>query len=104
MRRTCRNSTVTSPSRFPPAIDRVGCANGVSSCNSAQYRAFIGGNPLLEPEESTSYTAGVVWNATDDLAFEVTYYNTEFTNQIANITLQNQFNLEFDGSAEHGCP
>jgi len=82
---------------FPPAIDRVGCANGVAPCSSAQYRAFFGGNPDLQPEESESWTAGVVWNATDDLAFEVTYYDIEFTNQIATLSLQDMFDLEAAG-------
>lgn len=84
---------------FPPAIDYVGCANGVSPCSSTQYRAFFGGNPDLQPETSDSYTAGVVWNATDSLSFELTYYDIEFTNQITTITLQRMFALERDGYA-----
>lgn len=84
---------------FPPAIDYVGCANGVAPCTSTQYRAFFGGNPDLKPEESDSYTAGVVWNATDSLSFELTYYNIEFTNQISTISLQRMFALERDGYA-----
>jgi iron complex outermembrane receptor protein len=82
---------------FPPAIDRVGCANGVAPCGSAQYRAFFGGNPDLQPEESESFTTGLVWNATDNLAFELTYYNIEFTNQISTLSLQAMFNLEAAG-------
>lgn len=81
---------------FPPAIDVTGCANGVAPCTSTQYRAFFGGNPNLQPEESESWTAGVVWNATDNLSFELTYYNVEFTNQIATLGLQRVFNLEAD--------
>ena len=82
---------------FPPAVDIVGCANGVSPCVTTQYRAFFGGNPDLQPEESKSWTAGFVWNATDDLSFEVTYYNIEFTNQISTLSLSRMFQLESMG-------
>jgi iron complex outermembrane receptor protein len=84
---------------FPPAIDVVGCANGVASCTSTQYRAFFGGNPNLDAEESESWTAGFVWNATDDLSFEFTYWDIEFTNQISTLGLQRMFNLEAAGQA-----
>jgi outer membrane receptor protein involved in Fe transport len=84
---------------FPPAIDITGCNNGVSPCTSTQYRAFFGGNPDLQPEESESWTAGLVWNATDNLSFELGYYNIEFTNQITTISLQRMFQLEADGFA-----
>jgi iron complex outermembrane receptor protein len=84
---------------FPPAIDITGCNNGVSPCTSTQYRAFFGGNPDLQPEESESWSAGAVWNATDSLSFEVTYYNIEFTNQITTLSLQRMFQLEAGGFA-----
>jgi iron complex outermembrane receptor protein len=82
---------------FPSAIDHVGCANGVSPCNSAQYRSFFGGNPDLDAEKSDSWTLGVVWNLTDNLSFEVDYYNIQFEDKIATLTLQRMFNLERDG-------
>lgn len=82
---------------FPSAIDHVGCANGVSPCNAAQYRSFFGGNPDLDAETSDSWTLGVVWNMTDDLSFELDYYNIQFTDQISTLSLQRMFNLERDG-------
>ncbi|NRB70629.1 MAG: TonB-dependent receptor, partial [Xanthomonadales bacterium] len=84
---------------FPPAIDIVGCNNGVAPCTSTQYRALFGGNPDLQPETSEAWTAGVVWQATDDLSFDVSYYNIEFTNQISTITLGRMFQQEADGFA-----
>jgi len=84
---------------FPSAIDVVGCASGVSPCNAAQYRSFFGGNPDLGPETSDSWTFGAVWNATDDLSLEVSYYNIQFTNQISTLGLQRMFNLEAAGSS-----
>lgn len=84
---------------FPPAIDIVGCNNGVSPCSSTQYRAFFGGNPDLQPENSESWSGGLVWNATDALSFELTYYDIEFTNQISTLSLQRMFTLESQGFA-----
>lgn len=82
---------------FPPAIDVVGCANGVALCTPTQYRAFFGGNPDLGPEESESWTAGAVWAPTQDLSMEVSFYHIEFTGQIATISLQQAFNNESQG-------
>jgi len=82
---------------FPSAIDHVGCANGVSPCNAAQYRSFFGGNPDLDAETSDSFTVGVVWNITDNFSFEVDYYNIQFENKISTLGLQRMFNLERDG-------
>jgi iron complex outermembrane receptor protein len=84
---------------FPPAVDLVGCANGVAPCSSTQYRAFFGGNPDLDAEKSDSWTLGAVWNATDDLSFELSYYNIQFEDQISTLSLQRMFQLEQDGFA-----
>jgi len=82
---------------FPSAVDLVGCENGVAPCSTAQYRSFFGGNTELDAETSTSWTVGGVWNATDDLSFEVSYYNISFDNQISTLGLQRMFQLEADG-------
>ncbi len=82
---------------FPPAVDLVGCSNGVAPCSSTQYRAFFGGNTELQPETSKSWTAGGVWNAMDNLSFEISYYNIKFDNQISTLGLSRMFQLEFDG-------
>ncbi|MGI9221838.1 MAG: TonB-dependent receptor plug domain-containing protein [Woeseiaceae bacterium] len=44
------------------------------------------GDPELDPEESTSFTAGVIWNATDNLMFTVDYWNIEVEGLIAGVT------------------
>jgi iron complex outermembrane receptor protein len=82
---------------FPPAVDLVGCANGVAPCTATQYRAFFGGNPELNPETSESWTAGFVWNITDDLSVDMSYYNISFTDQISTLGLGRMFQLERDG-------
>ncbi|MFK8016381.1 MAG: TonB-dependent receptor plug domain-containing protein, partial [Gammaproteobacteria bacterium] len=45
------------------------------ACLSTQYQNLSGGNPLLDAETSKSFSAGVVWNITDDLFVNLDYYN-----------------------------
>jgi outer membrane receptor protein involved in Fe transport len=82
---------------FADAVDYVGCANGVAPCQRLQYATFSGGNPDLDTQESESWTAGAVWNATDHLALELTYYDIEFTNAVQEIDTQEMFRRERDG-------
>jgi outer membrane receptor protein involved in Fe transport len=79
------------------AVDYVGCANGVATCEQWGYIVYAGGNPDLEAHESESWTAGAVWNATDHLALDLTYYEIEYTNQVQSIDLQWMFERERDG-------
>jgi iron complex outermembrane receptor protein len=44
------------------------------------------GDPALDPEESTSYTAGVIWDATDNLTITVDYWNIEVEGLITGVT------------------
>jgi len=63
--------------------DDVGCANGVAPCDRmVEVHIRTRRNPDLQPEESESWTAGAVWNVTDDLALELTWYDIEYTNHI----------------------
>jgi len=82
---------------FPTGFDYVGCDNGVAECRDTQYLAIYGGNMDLLPEESESITAGVVWNATDNLSMELTWYNIEFTNKVGYPGLDEMFERERDG-------
>lgn len=82
---------------FPQGFDYVGCENGVSPCRNWEYRALYGGNTDLLPEESESWTAGVVWNATDDLSLELTWYRIEFNNKVGYPGLDSMFERERDG-------
>ncbi len=50
-----------------------------------QARTTALGNPLLEPEESDNWTAGFTWDATDDLTFDFTVWNYDFTNLVSTI-------------------
>ncbi len=79
------------------ATDWVGCSAGVADCGEAQYRAQYQGNEELDPEESTSLSLGVVWNVTDSLDFELSYYNIEIDDVITTMSSQDVLNLERDG-------
>ena len=73
------------------ASDPVYCATGGS-----QHKTWFGGNPDLKPEEGESFTTGVVWNATDSLAFELSYYDLTLDNQIASTSLTRLLKDEID--------
>jgi iron complex outermembrane receptor protein len=59
-----------------------GVPNGFEQANT-QITTFTGGNPDLDPEKSTSWTAGIVHDApwaesfSQRLTFELTYFNHE---------------------------
>lgn len=44
------------------------------------------GDPTLKPEESESFTAGIIWDATDYLSITVDYWNIEVNNLITGVT------------------
>jgi len=80
---------------FPGAIDTTNCDTGdVFSCTSRQYEVLFLANPALGPEESTNWSAGVVWNATDSLTLGLQYYNIKLDNQISSVTLGQMLVLE----------
>ncbi len=50
-----------------------------------QARALSVGNPDLLPEESDNWTVGMTWDITDNLTFDVTYWDYDFTNLVSTI-------------------
>jgi iron complex outermembrane receptor protein len=50
-----------------------------------QARASAIGNPNLVPEESDNYTFGFTWDATDNLSFDITYWDYDFTNLVSTV-------------------
>jgi iron complex outermembrane receptor protein len=44
------------------------------------------GDPTLDPEESESFTAGIIWNATDNLSITLDYWNIEVEGLITGVT------------------
>jgi iron complex outermembrane receptor protein len=53
-------------------------------CNT-QFTTQLGGNANLEPERSTSYSAGVVWEPANWATFGVDYWNVKVRDVIATI-------------------
>ncbi len=64
----------------------------IENSPAGQYNQFTGGNPNLRPEESDSYTFGVVLNPIKNLNVTIDYFNIKVEDVIAgaapNITLQ----------------
>lgn len=49
----------------------------------------------LQPEESESFTAGVVWEVTDGLSTTVDYWKFDITDAISSVNVQNEMNKCF---------
>lgn len=88
---------------FERALDTVWCNQGTNTvddpiyCNSqTQHKTWFGGNPGLKPEEGESFTTGIVWNATDELSFEISYYDLKLENRIASTSLTRLLKNELD--------
>lgn len=62
-------------------------------CGDGQYQVDNGGNPNLSPEEADSYNIGLVWEATDGLAFQLDYWSYETENIITQLGNQTILNL-----------
>lgn len=73
------------------AVDYVTCGG---DCDERQYNVTRSSNEDLKAEESTSFTAGAVWNITDSMDVSVDYYSIEIENVIQLLELQNSINQE----------
>ncbi|MEO1573730.1 MAG: TonB-dependent receptor [Pseudomonadota bacterium] len=89
---------------IPAAVNADGSINAANipagtppnnPCIGTQYQNLVGGNINLDAEESTSYSAGVVWNVTDDLYVNLDYVNIELERGIGTIPLQETLANEF---------
>ncbi|HRQ65763.1 MAG TPA: TonB-dependent receptor [Xanthomonadaceae bacterium] len=75
---------------FPGFVDQYGCflqPDNAFRCTAQQREIFIGGNRNLQPETSTQYSFGVVWNILEDLSFGVDYYSIKLKNGIGAVPL-----------------
>ncbi|MEM8682169.1 MAG: TonB-dependent receptor, partial [Pseudomonadota bacterium] len=88
--------TIGTSYRAPALVD-------LDDANSTSFRYFASGfagspddvllldgnNPNLQPEEATTWTAGIQWRPTglDGLSVDVTYFNVEFEDRIERPTL-----------------
>ncbi len=90
---------------FERALDTQWCtpsnaaADPIYCTSQQQHKTWFGGNPDLKPEEGESFTAGLVWNATDELSFELSYYDLTLDNQIASTSLTRLLKNEADNGS-----
>ncbi|MEZ9369394.1 TonB-dependent receptor plug domain-containing protein [Shewanella sp. 10N.286.51.B2] len=80
----------------PGLVDTTRCPlTGLEEDCTAQERTVIfSGNPNLQPEESTSYNVGGVWEITDGLSVGVDYWNYD---QDGLITSDTQYLVDIQG-------
>ncbi|WOH37633.1 TonB-dependent receptor [Thalassotalea fonticola] len=50
--------------------------------SDSQSNSVIGGNPELEPEESESFTAGIVYSGFENFSIAIDYFNIEITDGV----------------------
>ncbi|QBG36236.1 TonB-dependent receptor plug domain-containing protein [Litorilituus sediminis] len=55
------------------------------------------GDENLKPEESESFTAGVVWEIADGLSTTIDYWRFDITNAISRVNVQNEMNKCYNG-------
>ncbi|KGJ97498.1 TonB-dependent receptor plug domain-containing protein [Colwellia psychrerythraea] len=61
----------------------------------AQIKVNYVGDPDLQPEESESFTAGVVWEVMEGLSTTVDYWSFDITNAISRVNVQDEMNKCF---------
>ncbi|MGI2124524.1 TonB-dependent receptor domain-containing protein [Shewanella baltica] len=68
----------------------LGVPVGFQANDNVSVDIISGGNPDLDPETSTSFTGGIVWEPTfvDKLAFTIDYYDIEIKDAITSIAAQ----------------
>lgn len=91
---------------FPSAYDTYYCdtlgnpGSDDSYCSSGQqHLTYYGGNPDLSPENSESLTLGVVYDVTEDLSLEVSYYQYDYENKIEDIDVDDLIAADLDGTS-----
>jgi iron complex outermembrane recepter protein len=97
-----QSETFTSaPFSNPKVCDADGIPNSTLYADQCgmQFKRKLGGNPELQPEESTSYTAGFVFEPLKNLVFTADYYNIEITDLVGSISPDMIFdNLDLYGN------
>jgi iron complex outermembrane receptor protein len=64
-------------------------------CRTTQYQNFVGGNRDLQPEESTQWSVGIVFNPLDELSVGLDWYDIELEDEIGVPFMQELFDEEF---------
>nr|WP_268409563.1 TonB-dependent receptor [Alteromonas sp. a30] len=70
----------------PNLVDNNRCDLVGLGCDPQEYTAEFEGNPDLQPEESSSYNLGMIYEVSDDLSFSLDYYDYDIEDIIASDT------------------
>jgi len=65
-----------------------------AACRTREIRSLTGGNPELDPETSTSWSAGFAFEPFDRLVFKADYWNIEVEGKIGSLGVQEILNNE----------
>ncbi|MBV7315978.1 TonB-dependent siderophore receptor [Shewanella sp. NIFS-20-20] len=86
-----------STQESPSLIDNTRCPlTGLEEdCKPVERTVIFSGNPDLQPEKSTSYNFGIVWEITDGLSAGIDYWNYD---QTGLITSDTQYLLDNEGN------
>ncbi|MFC3033629.1 TonB-dependent receptor plug domain-containing protein [Pseudoalteromonas fenneropenaei] len=84
------------------AVDTKLCnaAGNVAShpdCKQVELNSKSGGNTALQPETSTSYNLGLVWDVTEEVAITIDYWSLEIENIIDTLGIQEILDEEAAG-------
>ncbi|KPH63967.1 TonB-dependent receptor [Pseudoalteromonas porphyrae] len=74
----------------PSVIDKERCrqTGAEADCEPTEYTAIVAGNPDLQPETSSNYNLGVIWQTTDNFSVGVDYWNYDQEDLIKKIGAQ----------------
>lgn len=78
--------------------DYYGCqVNDIdlADCPQQQFNTYIGSNPNLKAENSSSYSLGVEYDITDDWQAALTYFNLELEDAISLTSAQDQLDVDY---------
>lgn len=78
--------------------DYYGCqVNDIelADCPQQQFQTYIGSNPNLKAENSSSYSLGVEYDITDDWQAILTYFNLELEDAISLTSAQDQLDVDY---------
>jgi outer membrane receptor protein involved in Fe transport len=78
----------------------IWAGGGAGSSNAKQYNTWVGGNPNLDPEESDTYSAGVILtpNFAEGLSLTVDYYDIKVDKAITQVNGATTLRLCIEGN------
>ncbi|MQQ99911.1 TonB-dependent receptor [Glaciimonas soli] len=79
--KTFTQSSYNDPTLCPGGVAIPG-ANAAQACNQQFYK-LQGGNPNLQPEKSTTFTLGTVFEPVKNVTMSIDYWNIQLKNQVS---------------------